>query len=110
MHELEALPGFNFFDFTLPRFPSVRPAAYPFTEEFGIDKSTGQARTFDDFIKEQLLHDPEANPKYQDMQAAGEGDAGGDDGAGGAGTGGAGAGGATGTPGDPDNNDNQPPP
>ncbi len=63
---LQELPVLNTIDFTLPRWPAVRPQAYPATTEIQGDLLTTSSRNFQDYIKEQEDNDPPPNPEYHD--------------------------------------------
>ena len=58
------MPGFNMVDFTPPRWPAVRPDAYPESVEMSNDLSTGSPRTFNDFVEEQRDNNPPPKPEY----------------------------------------------
>ncbi|MBL7661918.1 hypothetical protein JNK13_04105 [bacterium] len=68
---MNGIPGFDSVDFTFPRLPAVRPAAYPHTSELTGDRSTGSksstyTRDFNDFIQEQKDHNPPPKPEFYD--------------------------------------------
>lgn len=67
---LADLPGIGAIVPTFPEWPSVRPGAYPNSEELtgndgeGSDELMGESRDFDDYIKEQKNNDPKPDPKF----------------------------------------------
>ena len=54
----------------IPKFPAVRPAAYPDSIELrdqahsGDDELTGEVRNFSDYVDEQLDYDPAPKPEF----------------------------------------------
>ncbi len=51
---------------TLPKWPAVRPDAYPGTKEIEDDMLTNQPRDFQKYIDEQKKYNPAANPTFHD--------------------------------------------
>ena len=63
---LSSIPGFGEAIPTLPKWPAVRPQAYPYSQELDGDKLMGAQRTFDDYLKEQRKFNPKPDPDFGD--------------------------------------------
>lgn len=64
-YTLQDLPVLDTIDFTFPRWPAVRPQAYPGSTEMKDDHlAIGAGRTFHDYIQEQKDNNPEAKPTF----------------------------------------------
>ncbi|MCB0358929.1 MAG: pilus assembly protein, partial [Bdellovibrionales bacterium] len=69
---LSNIPGFGAFVPTIPKWPAVRPDAYPQSAEMtsnsstalGSDQLMDEQRNFEDYIDEQLDNDPIAAPEF----------------------------------------------
>ena len=67
---LHDLPGIGAIVPTFPEWPSVRPGAYPGSEELtgndgeGSDQLMGENRSFNDYVKEQEDNDPDPDPEF----------------------------------------------
>lgn len=69
---LSEIPGFGSFIPTLPKWPAVRPDAYPGSTELAgsaiddPDKLMGSEREFQDYVDEQREFNPEPKPVFND--------------------------------------------
>ncbi len=61
---LSELPGFGSIIPTLPKWPAVRPAAYPGSQELDGDMLMGAPRTFQDYVDEQEDFNPPPDPEF----------------------------------------------
>ena len=68
MDVLEFFDGVSGADFSPPRLPAARPAAYPGSNEMDGDGDleAGVERNFQDYIDEQRDFNPKPNPKFHD--------------------------------------------
>jgi hypothetical protein len=64
---LSEIPGLGSIVPTMPKWPAVRPAAYPNSTEINNDMMTGQSRNFNNYVDEQReFKDREPTPEYDD--------------------------------------------
>jgi hypothetical protein len=61
---LARIPGFRRFVPRIPKWPAVRPEAYPGTVEMKDDELTGEVKDFKDYIKDQRDFNPEPKPRF----------------------------------------------
>lgn len=64
---LSEIPGLGSIVPTMPKWPAVRPAAYPNSTEIDNDMMTGQSRNFNNYVDEQReFQDRAPTPEYDD--------------------------------------------
>jgi len=61
---LASIPGFGNFIPTLPKWPTVRPDAYPGSTEMAGDRMAGEERNYSDYIDEQEEFNPPPDPEF----------------------------------------------